>query len=147
MVKVKINNKQNEIEISSVIYDLFQKLGQEAARLEGYNKGEISVAFLIDEEIKAINKKYKDTDRPTDVLSFPLGDEILGDILISVERARAQAEEYGHSFKREMCYLFVHGVLHLFGYNHKNSVDKKQMRQKEERVLSKFDLNRSEEFD
>ncbi len=142
MVKVKINNKQNKIDINQEIYNLFQKIGAEAAALEGYDQGEISVAFLTNKEIQEINKRYKNIDRPTDVLSFPLGDEILGDILISVEKAEEQASDYGHSFKREICYLFTHGVLHLLGYNHKTSGDKRQMRQKEKRVLSKFNIDR-----
>ena len=142
MVEVKINNNQNIIDINQEIYNLFQKIGAEAAALEGYDQGEISVAFLTNKEIQEINKRYKNIDRPTDVLSFPLGDEILGDILISVEKAEEQASDYGHSFKREICYLFTHGVLHLLGYDHKTPGDKRQMRQKEKRILSKFDLER-----
>ena len=142
MVKLLINNKQQQFEIEDDIVELFEEIVEEAARLEGYSEGEISVALLDNEEIQTLNKKYLNKDQPTDVLSFPMGEDIWGDILISVERAYSQAEEYGHSFKRELCYLLTHGVLHLLGYNHKNSGDKNEMRQKEERILSKFNLSR-----
>ncbi|MFW6006393.1 MAG: rRNA maturation RNase YbeY [Bacillota bacterium] len=142
MVKVQINNKQKEIEIEEDLLDLFEDIAQEAARIEGYDSGEISIGLINNEEIKILNRKYRDTDEVTDVLSFPMGEEIWGDILISVEKVVEQAEEYNHSFAREACYLIIHGVLHLLGYDHKSSGDKKDMRRKEERVLSKFNLDR-----
>ena len=142
MVKVKINNKQTQIEIKEENISLFKDIAREAARIEGYSNGEISIGFINNKEIQKLNKKYRDVDEPTDVLSFPIGEEMWGDILISIERAQKQAQEYNHSFQREVCYLIVHGVLHLLGYNHKNSGEKKEMRRKEERVLSKFNLTR-----
>lgn len=142
MVKVKINNKQRKIKIEEDTLELFKEIVKEAARIEGYASGEISLGLLNNKEIRLLNKKYREIDEATDVLSFPMGEEILGDILISVEKADSQAEEYGHSFEREACYLIIHGVLHLLGYNHKNPGDKKEMRRKEERVLTKFNLDR-----
>ena len=97
-----------------------------------YN-AEVSVTFTDNAGIRALNKEYRGVDSPTDVLSFPLYDYLagekpddqglaqLGDIVISLERAREQAEEYGHSFRREIAFLTVHSVLHLLGYDHENS--------------------------
>lgn len=141
MIKVQINNKLSDIE-GDIYRELFNKLAGEAARLEGYNNAEVSVVFTDNEQIKKLNKKYRKKNEPTDVLSFPLDDNLLGDIIISIERAREQAEEYGHSDRREISYLFVHGLLHLFGYGHDNVTDKKQMRKKEERILSACDITR-----
>ncbi|MFW6308550.1 MAG: rRNA maturation RNase YbeY [bacterium] len=145
MIKVKINNKISEKKVDEELFDLFEKIVREGVRLEGYNKGEVSIALVNDENIKKLNQKYRNLNQPTDVLSFPLDDELLGDIIISVETAYRQAEEYGHSFQREMSYLLTHGLLHILGYDHKNPGDKKQMRQKEERILSKFNLERDRE--
>lgn len=145
MIKVKINNKISEKKVDEELFDLFEKIVREGVRLEGYNKGEVSIALVDDQSIKKLNQKYRDLNQPTDVLSFPLDDELLGDIIISVETAYRQAEEYGHSFQREMSYLLTHGLLHILGYEHKNPGDKKQMRQKEERILSKFNLERDRE--
>lgn len=128
---------------------------------------QISVVLVDNEEIREINRKYRNIDRETDVLSFPMldypagkvyketytdgnfdasamdGDElVLGDIVISLEKASAQALEYGHSFKRELMYLVVHSVLHLLGYDHMEDEDKKRMREREEYILSQFDINR-----
>ena len=100
------------------------------------------------EAIRELNREYRDKDSATDVLSFPMyeadepiddEEEILfGDIVISLERAQEQAAEYGHSLKREVMYLLVHGLLHLAGYDHMGEEDKKQMREKEEKLLAKI---------
>ena len=96
--------------------------------------------------IREMNKEYRDKDAATDVLSFPMyeaeeeiadEEEILfGDIVISLERAQEQCEEYGHSLEREVMYLLVHGLLHLAGYDHMEEEDKKQMRTQEEKLLA-----------
>jgi len=107
-----------------------------------------------DQRIHALNLEYRGVDRPTDVLSFALQeemeeepeieeeDEMLGDIVISVERARDQAVEYGHSFEREIIYLAVHGTLNLLGFDHEEEIDKQEMRVKEEAVMAKLKLER-----
>ena len=79
---------------------------------------------------------------PTDVLSFSMDEEIWGDIVISTEKVIEQAEEYGHSIKRELSYLIVHGILHLLGYDHETPGEQAEMRQKEERVLSELNISR-----
>ena len=141
MIKVKINNKNSELD-GQYYGELFSEIAKEAGKLEGYDNAEVSVVLVENDEIRELNKKYRKLDEPTDVLSFPLDNKLLGDIIISVERAEEQAKKYGHSKKREMCYLFVHGLLHLFGYEHKNKSDKNQMRKKEERILTAFDISR-----
>ncbi|RCW45388.1 MULTISPECIES: rRNA maturation RNase YbeY [unclassified Halanaerobium] len=143
MINIQLSNNQDKIKLPSEIENLLQKVVKCAAELEGYNGGEVSIALVDNEQIKELNIKYRDKHEATDVLSFPIGDEILGDIVISAERALQQAKDYGHSFAREIAYLTVHGVLHLFGYNHYGEEEKKMMRQKEERVLAQLDLRRN----
>ena len=142
MINVEFNNLQEFLEIDQEMKDLLAKVIVTAAEVEGYSGGEVSVAFVSSEEIRKLNKKYRNLDEATDVLSFPIDDEILGDIIISGERASSQAEEYGHSLKRELAYLTVHGILHLFGYDHHGQEEKNEMRQKEERILTELDLSR-----
>ncbi len=115
---------------------------------------EVSVVLANDEYIHALNLEYRGKDCSTDVLSFALneGDEpevldgpeevLLGDIIISVETATRQAEEYGHSLERELAYLTVHGILHLLGYDHMTEEEKTEMRQEEEHVLSLLGIHR-----
>ena len=115
---------------------------------------EVSVTFTDNEGIRAINREYRELDKPTDVLSFPLtdfegGDEpptdepfiSLGDIVISLERAREQAEEFGHSFERECAFLCVHSMLHLLGYDHVGSDDEDaEMRRRQSEILQDMGL-------
>lgn len=142
VINVDFNDQQNEIEISQEVLELLEKVIVTAAELEGYSGGEVSVAFVSNQQIKKLNNKYRDKNEATDVLSFPIDDEMLGDIIISAGRAAEQAEDYGHSLKRELAYLTVHGMLHLFGYDHYNQEEKKEMRQKEERVLTQLGISR-----
>ena len=108
---------------------------------------EISLTLCSDEEIHQLNKQWRSVDAPTDVLSFPLLDSdeveadpdeeiLLGDIVISLERAIAQAQDFGHSVERELLYLFVHGVLHLLGYDHLEASEQMEMRSVEESLLT-----------
>jgi probable rRNA maturation factor len=115
---------------------------------------EVSVVLADDEYIHQLNRQYRGKDCPTDVLSFALneGEEpevidgpkevLLGDIIISLETATRQAEEYGHSLERELSYLTVHGILHLLGYDHMTEDEKKEMRQEEEHILSFLGITR-----
>ena len=125
---------------------------------------EINVLLTDDEGIHAVNRETRGVDRPTDVLSFPMfelepgvppegeafldpetGRCPLGDMCISLERAAAQAEEYGHSLDRELCYLAVHSVLHLLGYDHMDEGPmKRQMRAREEAILGKLGITRGD---
>ncbi|MFW5687017.1 MAG: rRNA maturation RNase YbeY [Halanaerobium sp.] len=142
MINAEFNNQQDEIDIDQEMLELLKKVIITAAELEGYSGGEVSIAFVSNQQIKELNSKYRETDQTTDVLSFPIDDEMLGDIIISAKRAAEQALEYGHSLKRELAYLTVHGMLHLFGYDHQSEEEKKEMRQKEERVLTQLGISR-----
>ena len=113
---------------------------------------ELSLSTVTPEEIREINRDYRGVDSDTDVLSFPQFEEIeeipekgeaaLGDVVISLSRAHEQASEYGHSFERELCYLFVHSVFHLLGYDHMEEADKRVMRSREESVMKKLGMER-----
>ena len=114
----------------------------------------INIILTTPENIKQINKQYRNVDNETDVLSFPMFEkdeiekidnnigEVLGDIVISIARVEEQAQEYGHSFKRELAYMVVHGFYHIIGYDHIKEEDKKQMRKKEEVILNKLNIRR-----
>ena len=107
---------------------------------------EVSVTFADNEGIRAINREYREIDAPTDVLSFPLfeesaGKKQLGDIVLSLERCAAQAEEFGHSFARECAFLTVHSTLHLLGYDHVNGEEEeKDMRQRQTAIVENMGL-------
>ena len=116
------------------------------------NRLSLSVSFVDADEIQRLNREYRDKDAVTDVLSFPQfdpyeymqdWDEVaLGDVVICEERAKQQAEEYGHSYERELIYLFVHSCFHLLGYDHETEEEKTVMREKEEKVMTELDLRR-----
>lgn len=147
-----------EFQISEVeekkLTALLEKGIKEVLRLhEGTEDAEVSLTLVDNVRIHELNREYRGVDRPTDVLSFALmeahedepeiigfEDEALGDIIISVERAREQAEEYGHSLEREMVYLAVHGVLHLLGYDHEHDEEKSEMRAEEEKIMKLLGL-------
>ena len=114
---------------------------------------EISLSLVSMEEIHELNNMYRQVDRPTDVLSFPMVEDfneieeddeeiLLGDVVICREQAREQAKEYGHSEERELTYLFVHSVLHLLGYDHMEDEEKKEMRAREEEVMTQLGIGR-----
>lgn len=122
--------------------------------LEGIDqeRTEISVTFVEAEEIRELNRDYRDNDKVTDVLSFPQFDDLndipdfgeicLGDVVICKERAEEQAEEFGHSFEREIIYLFTHSILHLLGYDHMEEEEKREMRACEEEVMTHLGIER-----
>lgn len=123
-------------------------LSQVAETYQLGEKDEMSIVLCDNEYIHKLNKQYRNIDRPTDVLSFALNDGeenpntiehvLWGDIVISLDRTKEQAEEYGHGMERELAYLTVHGALHLLGYDHMEPEDKKEMRTEEEYVLSQL---------
>jgi probable rRNA maturation factor len=139
---MEINNQQDKIDIDKSLYKDFENIITKATEMEGYDGGEISIALVDNKKIKELNKKFRKKNEVTDVLSFPMDEEILGDIIISAERASSQSKDYGHSFKREICYLVTHGILHLLGYDHKTEGEKKEMRKKEERILKELEIKR-----
>ncbi|MCY7753232.1 rRNA maturation RNase YbeY [Bacillus haynesii] len=135
-----------------------EKLLQFSAAEEGVAEGaEVSVTIVNNEEIQKINKEYRGKDYPTDVISFALEEDgegeieiigadmppVLGDIIISVDKAQEQAEEYGHSLMRELGFLTVHGFLHLLGYDHMTEEEEKEMFTKQKEILNRYGLSRS----
>ena len=139
---VEIMNEQEE-EISHELTEMLNQLLNLAAEMENVANKEVAITFVSNEHIQEINKEFRQMDKPTDVLSFPLEEEdALGDIIISIPRAKEQAQEYGHSFAREMGFLAVHGFLHLLGYDHETEKEEKEMFTKQEQVLQKFGLTR-----
>ncbi|TFZ40060.1 rRNA maturation RNase YbeY [Soehngenia longivitae] len=147
-MRVLIDNRQLKIniddKIESAINESIKICLQEENRDLNY---EVSVSFVDNEEIRQLNKDYRNVDRPTDVLSFPLDEydynsnyHILGDIIISTDKVIEQATEFGHSILREIIYLTVHSMFHLLGYDHMNDDDKKIMREKEKFVLKEIGI-------
>jgi len=155
-------------EISDKFKKLMKKLLKTTVKLSkcGLKKVRVEVSFVDKKEIKRLNKEFRQIDKETDVLSFPVLDLkpmqkvnindfiedfdpetkslMLGDIIICNDVAKKNAEEYGHSYEREVCYLVVHGCLHLLGYDHMEEEDKKLMRVMEETVLTKYKITRNE---
>ena len=136
---------------------LMEKLNQAASALfeaEGVDmeRAEISLTLVSLEEIRELNRDYRDVDRETDVLSFPQyecveempaeGELCLGDVVICLDKVKSQAEEFGHSFEREFVYLFAHSLLHLLGYDHMEDDEKAVMRAKEEATMKEINLLR-----
>ena len=131
------------------IEEVIQKVCDEVSRVYGLEEDEMSILLCNNAKIHELNKEYRGIDRPTDVLSFALneGDDyegsdeehhLLGDMILSLERAHEQAVEYGHSFERELAYLTTHSCLHILGYDHMTDEDKKEMRTEEEFVRISF---------
>ncbi|MEF9984157.1 MAG: rRNA maturation RNase YbeY [Oscillospiraceae bacterium] len=155
-LKVYITNKQKIVKIPSGIRLLIRRCCHATLVLEGLDdNAEVSVTFLDNCQIRQLNREFRSIDKSTDVLSFPLGEngvydineetgaKLLGDVAISMETAVAQAEEYGHSLRREVAFLTVHSMLHLLGYDHINGgLEATQMREKEEAVLTKLGVPR-----
>lgn len=165
---IYVDNRQEKIKIDEEFQNKLEEVINFALKEEEVTVPiEISMLFVDNEEIREINNDTRGIDRATDVLSFPMldyedkkvfkemykdkefnetfmdGEElVLGDIVLSLERALEQSEEYNHSFTREACYLVVHSVLHLLGYDHMEDEDKKVMRKREEEILGKLDITR-----
>ncbi len=139
-------NKQYENLINNVLEKCFEEENLKDKKLY------INVLLTNPENIRKINKEYRNIDNETDVLSFPMfekeelenifnqNEDILGDIVVSIERVKKQAVEYEHSFERELSYMIVHGFYHIMGYDHIKEDDKKNMRKKEENILQKLDI-------
>lgn len=155
--KVLIKNNQKAIKVPSGIKILIRRSCNAVLSLEGFEGAcEVSVTFVDNTEIAQLNGQYRNKPTETDVLSFPLGQDgvydkdpetgatLLGDIVISLEKAHAQSEIYGHSLQREVAFLTVHSMYHLLGYDHEASgLEAMKMREKEEQALNKLGLQRT----
>ncbi len=145
-------NREYEATIKKVVEKCFEEEGISASKLC------LTITLTTPENIKKINKEYRNIDKETDVLSFPMfekqeldeiiakrkfeHEDVLGDIVISIARVEEQAKEYGHSFERELSYMVVHGFYHVMGYDHIKEEDKQKMRPKEEKILNALKILR-----
>lgn len=151
-MELYIDNRHDKYQITKEIEVLAEKTILETLNIENVgNNYEVSLSFVTDEEIRELNRDYRGIDKSTDVLSFPMDDEfntletpLLGDIIISLDTAYKQAEEYGHSIEREIAYLVCHSTLHLLGYDHIEEDDKLEMRDKEKSVMKKLRIFKGE---
>ena len=156
-LRIYFENNQSEVPLTYKLKMLVRDAVEATLDYEQYgNPCEVSVTFVNNEEIHALNKKFRGVDRPTDVLSFPLFDYegeseepavdelmgMLGDVVLSMEQAKAQAEEYGHSFQREVAFLTVHSMLHLLGYDHETGEeDEADMRRRQSAIMEQMGLS------
>ncbi len=160
--KVYIENEQSQTEITQAYGELLERTALYCLAEENIEVGcEINILLTDDAAIRDINRQFRDIDKPTDVLSFPMADIangelideggdfdidegllVIGDIVISIETAIKQAEQYMHSLERELAFLTAHGMFHLLGYDHMESRDEAVMMAKQEKVLEKLGLKR-----
>ena len=149
---IYIGNKQNALPCTPELRALIRRAVNMTLKFEDFQRDcEVSVTLTDDIGIHALNLEHRGIDRPTDVLSFPMFDEdfddgelcVLGDIVISLERAHTQAKEYGHSFEREVAFLTVHSTLHLLGYDHEEGkAAESEMFARQEMILELMGLTR-----
>ena len=152
-MEIYIDNRQDKLELDDNLYIIFEEVVKECLLLEKKSTNyEISISIVDNEEIKQLNREYRNIDRETDVLSFPLNEDfgevpMLGDIVISLEKALEQSIEYGHSLTREIAYLTAHSMFHLMGYDHIEEDEKNIMREKEKEIMKKLRIFKDEEGD
>ena len=152
---IYVNNLQDEVEIPPALEELIRRVAEGVLARFGCAGAEAGITLADDPYLHELNRDYRGVDAPTDVLSFALreadpdepvyeeaGPEVLGDVVISVERARVQAGEYGHSLDRELAYLSIHGLLHLLGFDHDRPERAGEMRSAEEAILAEHGLTR-----
>lgn len=152
---IDYNNEQDKLTPPEDMEQLIEKCTAAALAEEDIeDDAEVSVTLVDSARIREMNAEFRGIDRETDVLSFPLGDEegfevdpdadaiLLGDIVISLEKAQSQAEEYGHSFGREVAFLITHSLFHLLGYDHMTEDEEKEMFAKQEKVLQRLGITR-----
>ncbi|MEY8560382.1 rRNA maturation RNase YbeY [Jeotgalicoccus halotolerans] len=152
MINIDFINDDNFVD-DAELKEVSELLTFAYGHLEEEGDAEVSVSFVSNEEIQNINRDYRDKDSVTDVISFALEEDemniihaeaprTLGDIVISTDRAKEQAEDYGHSYRRELLFLALHGFLHLLGYDHMESDDEVVMNGKQEEILNAFGVTR-----
>lgn len=155
-MKVIISNYPEELIFPAEIEENVRAAAEKVGELYGVENGEVSVTLTNNDYIHQLNRKYRQIDRPTDVLSFALNESeepdiengpdinVLGDIILSVERAEEQAVDYGHSLRREIAFLTVHGMLHLLGYDHMEEADRLEMEKEQRYVMEQLGISRNE---
>jgi len=149
-IETYIDNRSGE-ELSAYQNNIINRVVEETVRKCGADQsGEVCVSIVTNKEMHFLNKQYREVDKPTDVLSFPMDEEpivdtghlIYGDIIISLQKVREQAEEYGHSFERELGFLTCHGMLHLLGWDHMSPGDELAMLEQQNKILKEMELER-----
>ena len=160
LVKVSITNRQKKVKLPSGLRRLVRRACNAVLTAEKFaGPAEVSVTFVDNEQIQELNAEYRGKDISTDVLSFPLGENgkfdknretgayVLGDVVISAEKAVLQAEIYGHSLQREIAFLTVHSMLHILGYDHvAGGMEQVRMREKEEAIMLQLGLPRDASY-
>lgn len=156
-MRILIGNQQQQTKVTRRIEEILEQLASHVgSSFDLSPKTEVSLTFVDDEAIRELNCTYRNVDSPTDVLSFAFDETaedepiylsnsdtlLLGEIVISMERAVSQAEEFGHNLEREVGYLAVHGMLHLLGYDHQDEEHARSMRAQEEKFLALVGLTR-----
>lgn len=153
-MEIIISNFPEELSFPEEIEANVRAAAEMMGQLYGVENGEVSVTLTNNEYIHTLNKEYRGIDRPTDVLSFALNESeepemvdgpavnVLGDLIISVERAEEQAADYGHSLRREVAFLTVHGMLHLLGYDHMEDEEREEMEAEQRFVMEKLGIPR-----
>ena len=153
-MEVIISNYPEELAVPQEYVDNVAAAAEMVGRLYGVENGEVSITLTDNDYIHKLNKQYRGIDRPTDVLSFALNESeepeieggmtvnVLGDLIISVERAEEQAADFGHSVRREMAFLTVHGMLHLLGYDHMEDEEREEMEAEQRFVMEKLGISR-----
>ncbi len=153
-MNVIISNYPEDLKVPEEYVKNVTAAAEKVGELYGVDNGEVSITLTNNEYIHDLNREYRGIDRPTDVLSFALNESeepevmggadinVLGDLVISVERAEEQAKDFGHSVKREMAFLTVHGMLHLLGYDHMEEADRLEMEKEQRFVMEKLGIPR-----
>ncbi len=151
-MEIFINDFQTEVLIDDELESLLKQIVSDILDMEGVNRdGEVSITLVDNQEIQDLNKEYRGLDEATDVLAFPVekgdfsdhpGPVLLGDVIVSTDKASAQAQEYGHSLTRELSFLVAHGLLHLLGYQHEDPKQQKEMEEKSEKILDALNIGR-----
>lgn len=148
-----ISFEPETLTVDEKIFEELLRAAEVVGEVYGVENSELSITLTDDEHIHALNKKFRGVDRATDVLSFAFREsdepevigaefEVLGDVIISLERAKAQAEEFGHSFLREIIFLEVHGLLHLLGYDHIADDERQEMETEQRFIMEKLKIFR-----
>ena len=155
-MEIIITNYPEELQFAVEIETVIRLAAQKVGELYDLDNAEVSFTLTDNDYIHELNKQYRGINRPTDVLSFALNESeepeiaggekvnVLGDIIISVERAKEQAAEYGHSLRREVAFLTVHGMLHLLGYDHMEDEEREEMEAEQRFVMEKLQISRDE---
>lgn len=154
-MEIIITNYPEELSFPEEAVNNVRLAAAKVGELYGLDDAEVSLTLTDNSYIHELNKRYRGIDRSTDVLSFALNESeepeiadarvnVLGDIVISVERAKEQAADYGHSLKRELAFLTVHGMLHLLGYDHMEEADRLEMEEEQRFVMEKLGISRDE---